>query len=56
MKKIKRAPLKLSIVTLNNLSLQQVAGGEVVNPPPPLPSGCRAGCLTVLPGTVISKL
>lgn len=53
MKKTKRAPLKLSIETLNNLSLHQVHGGAVTDPP--LPSGCRAGCLTQLPGTVISK-
>jgi hypothetical protein len=55
MKKTKRAPLKLSIETLNHLSLQQVHGGAEPAPQP-LPSGCRAGCLTVLPGTVISKL
>ena len=54
MKKTKRTPLKLSIETLNNLSLQQVVGGAAGDPQP-LPSGCRAGCLTVLPNTEISK-
>ena len=55
MKKMKHGGLQLSIETLKHLALEQVTGG---NDKPPLPSGCRAGCLTILPttGTVISKL
>jgi hypothetical protein len=56
MKKSKSGGLKLSIETLRHLALEQVTGGKATDPP--LPSGCRAGCLTKLPTTdsSISKL
>jgi hypothetical protein len=55
MKKTNHKPLKLSIEILRNLSLAHVSGGAKTDPP--LPSGCRATCITILPttGTVISK-
>jgi len=57
MKKIKSGGMKLSIETLRHLALEQVTGGRE-DQPQPLPSGCKATCLTILPttGTVISKL
>jgi hypothetical protein len=57
MKKTAHGPLKLSIETLRHLALQHVRGGAEPRPEP-LPSGCKAGCLTVLPttDTSISKL
>jgi hypothetical protein len=56
MKKMNRGALKLSIETLRHLALEHVTGGRETDPP--LPSGCRAGCLTKLPTTdsSISKL
>jgi hypothetical protein len=56
MKKIKSGGLKISIETLRHLALDQVSGGKVTDPP--LPSACKAGCLTMLPttNTSISKL
>jgi hypothetical protein len=49
-KQMKHGTLKLSIETLKHLALEQVSGGKL-DQPPPLPSGCRAGCFTT---TVIS--
>src|SRR4030095_15168839 len=49
-KKTKQGALKLSIETLKHLALEEVPGGKL-DQPPPLPSGCRAGCFTT---TVIS--
>jgi hypothetical protein len=54
MKKHHSPGLRLSIETLRHLALAQVTGGKQTDPP--LPSGCRAGCITILPGTTISKL
>ena len=58
MKKTAHRPLKLSIETLRHLALQHVTGGAAEPRPAPLPSACKAGCLTVLPttDTSISKL
>jgi hypothetical protein len=55
MKKSKSSGLKLSIETLRHLALERVTGGAATDP---LPSACRAGCLTKLPTTdsSISKL
>jgi hypothetical protein len=53
MKKSKQGGLQLSIEVLRHLALEQVTGGRETDPP--LPSGCRAGCLTVLPTGTISK-
>ncbi len=55
MKKTAPKALKLSVETLRHLALEHVVGGADA-PPQPLPSGCRAGCLTVLPTGTISKL
>jgi hypothetical protein len=55
MKKTAHRPLKLSIETLRHLALRDVSGGAAEPKPEPLPSGCRAGCYTVLPTGTISK-
>ena len=49
MKKTKRSALTLSIETLRHLALEHVSGGAKTDPP--LPSGCPATCLTIMPTT-----